>query len=169
MFIESLRKNWHHFIYCAFSSFMTSHGSLPRVCSPPYLWRTLMKFINALNISTGIVLVIMSVRFFFVLIFIKSITLSSTTQWHILRYLTSMCFVLLWYLWFLAKWIALWLSQWIRTESYIIPKVSTNPLNHKVSFDASIVVVYSASVIERAIISCNSVLQLMIHSATVNT
>ena len=49
--------------------------------------------------------------FFFVLIFTKSVTLSSTTHWRILWYLTSMCFVCLWYMWSLARCIALWLSQ----------------------------------------------------------
>jgi len=74
-----------------------------------------MKFIDALNFSTGMVFVIMFAEFFFVLIFTKSITLSSTTYWRILWYLTSMCFIRLWYLWSLARWIALWLSQWTRT------------------------------------------------------
>jgi len=61
----------------------------------------------------------------FVLIFTKSITLSSTTHWRILWYLTSMCFILLWYPWSLARWIALWLSQWTRTESCMMLNVST--------------------------------------------
>jgi len=39
--------------------------------------------------------------------------------------------------------------------SYMIQNVSTNPLNHKASFDASPVTMYSTSVIERAILSCN--------------
>ena len=50
------------------SSFVTSHGSLPRAHSPFYLWRTLMKFIDALNFYTRMVFIIMSVGFFFVLI-----------------------------------------------------------------------------------------------------
>ena len=77
------------------------------------------------------------VGFFFMLIFTKSIKLSSTTHWHILWYLTLMCFVLLWYMWSLVRWLALWVSQWIWTESYIIPKILTDPLNHKSSFDSS--------------------------------
>jgi len=52
-----------------------------------------MKFRDALNFSTGMVFVIMSAGFF-VLIFTKSINLSSITHWRIL-YLTSMCFILL--------------------------------------------------------------------------
>ena len=66
-----------------------------------------MKFRDALNFSTGIVFVIISVGFFFVLIFTKLITLSSTTHWRILWYLTSMCFIHLWYMWSLARWITL--------------------------------------------------------------
>jgi len=103
---------------------------------------------------------------FLMLIIIKSITLSSMTHWRILWYLTSMCFICLWYMWFLARWIALWLSQWTRTESYMILNISTNPLNHKASFDALTATIYSASIIGRKIVSCNSAFQLMTHSAT---
>jgi len=45
-------------------------------------------------------------------------------------------------------------------------KVSTNPLNHKASFDASTTTMYSVSVVERATVSCNSVFQT--HLATMN-
>jgi len=170
MFIESLHRNWPLLHSPSFHPpVVTSHDSLPRARSPFYLWRTLMKFRDTLNFSTGMVFVIISAEFFFMLIFIKSITLSSMTHWHILWYLTSMCFVRLWYLWSLARWIALWLSQWTRTESYMILNVSTNPLNHKASFDASIAAMYSASVVERAIVSYNFTFQLMTHLATVNT
>ena len=51
------------------------------------------------------------------------------THWRILWNLTLMCFVRLWYLWSLARWITLWLSQWTRTESCMILYVSTNPLS----------------------------------------
>ena len=47
--------------------------------------------------------------------------------------------------------------------------VSTNSLNYKVSFDASIAAMYFASVVEKVIVSCNFTFQLMMHSATVNT
>ena len=86
-----------------------------------------------------------------------------------LGYLTSMCLVRLWYLWYLARWIALWLSQWTWNESCMILNVSTNPLNHKASFDASTAAIYSTSVVERAIVSCNFAFQLMTQSGTVNT
>jgi len=122
---------------CFLPPFVTSYDSLPRTHSLPYLWRTLMKFRDTLNFSTMMVFVIMSAEFFFVLIFTKSIILSSTTHWYILRYITSMYFVRLWCLRFLVRWITFWLSQWTRTEFYIISKVSTNFLNHKAFFDAS--------------------------------
>ena len=77
--------------------FVSSHGSLPRVHSPPYLWRTLMKLRDALNFFTGMVFVIMSARFFFVMIFTMSITFFTMTQWCILWYLTSMCLICLWF------------------------------------------------------------------------
>jgi len=154
MFIESLRRNsllFHSSCFLPF--FVTSHGSLPKARSPSYLWRTLMKFRDALNFSTGMVFVIISAGFFFVLIFTKSINLSSMTHWCILWYLTSICYVLLWYMWSFARWITLWLLQWSWTESYIIPKVSTNPLHHKNSFIASTTAMYSASVVERTTVS----------------
>jgi len=66
-----------------------------------------MKFRDALDFSIGMVFVIISTGIFFVLIFTKSIILSSTIHWGILWYLTSMCFVRLWYLWSLARLIAL--------------------------------------------------------------
>ena len=78
-----------------FLPFVTSHGSLPRAHSSLYLWRILMKFRDTLNI-TGMIFGIISVGFFFVLIFTKSITLSSMTHSRTLWYLTSMCFVRLW-------------------------------------------------------------------------
>jgi len=111
LFIESLRKNWPllHSSYFL-SPFLTSHCSLSRIRSLLYLWRILMKFRDALNFSTGMIFIIMSAGFFFVLIFTKSINLSSTTHWRILWYLTSVCFILLWYLWSFTRWIALWLS-----------------------------------------------------------
>ena len=149
MFIESLNRNWYLLhSSCFLPSFVTSHGSLSRARSSLYLWRILMKFRDVLNFSTGMVFVIISAGFFFVLIIIKSIILSSTTHWCILWYLTSMCFVRLWYLWSLARWIVLWLSQWSWTESCMMPKISTNLLNHKASFDTSTGVMYSASIIE---------------------
>jgi len=42
-----------------------------------------MKFRDALNFYTGIVFGIISAGFFFMLIFTKSITLSSMTHWRI--------------------------------------------------------------------------------------
>ena len=100
---------------CFLPSFVISHGSFPRAHSPSYFWRILMKSRDALSFSTEMVFVILSAGFFFMLIFTKSINLSSITHWRILWYLTSMCFILLWYLWSLARWIALWLSQWTLT------------------------------------------------------
>ena len=61
MFIESLYRNWHSFYSsCFLSPFVTLHDSLSRSHSPPYFWRILMKFRDALNFSTGMVFVIMS-------------------------------------------------------------------------------------------------------------
>jgi len=170
MLIESLRRNWPLLHSPSFLPlFVTSHGSLPRALSPLYLWRILMKLRDALNFSIGTVFVIISAGFFFVLIFTKSFTLLSTTHWRILWYLTSMCFVRLWYLWSLARWITLWLSQWTRTESCIMLNVSTNPLNHKTFFDNSTAAMYSVSVVEKVAVSCNFAFQLMTYSATVST
>jgi len=170
MFIESFRRNWFLLHSRCFSSpFVTSHGSLPWAHLSLHLWRTLKKFKDAMNFSTRMVFVIISVGFFFVMIFIKLITLSSPTHWHVLWYLASMYFIRLWYLWSLVRWIVFWLSQWTRTKSYMILNVSTNPLNHKASFDNSTAVMYSASIIERINVSCNSAFQLMMYPATMNT
>ena len=51
-----------------------------------------------------------------------------------------------------------------RTESCMILNVLTNPINHKAFFDASTAAMYSASVIESAVVSCSSAFQLMMHS-----
>jgi len=169
MFIESLCRNWPPLHSLCFFPFVTSHGSLLRARYLLYFWRTLMKFRDPLNFSTLMVFVIMSAGFFFILIFTKSITLSCMIHWHTLWSLTSMCFVSLWYPWSLIRWIALWLSQWTRNESCVIPKVSFNSLNYKVFFDVTIAAMYSASIVERAIISCNSAFQLITRSANVNT
>jgi len=80
IFIESPCRNWPHHSPSFLSHFVTSYGFLLRVYSPLYLWRTWIKFRDALNFSTGMIFVIMSAGFFFVLIFTKSITLSYTTQ-----------------------------------------------------------------------------------------
>jgi len=152
MFIVSLRRNGP-LLYspCFLPPFVTSHGFLSRARSPLYLWRSLMKFRDALNFSIRMVFVIISAGFFFVLTFTKLISLSSMTHWRI----SHQCALsALWYLWSLTRWIALWLSQWTRTESYMILNVSTNPLNHKAFFDASTAAMYSASIIERATVSC---------------
>jgi len=87
-------------------------------------------------------------QIFFVLIFTKSITLSFTTHWHILWYVTSMCFARLWYMYSLVRWIALWLFQWTWAESWTMPNVSTNSLDHKAFLDASTATMYSASIVE---------------------
>ena len=47
-------------------------------------------------------------------------------------------------------------SQWTRAESCMILNISTSPLNHKASFDTSTAAMYSTSVVERAIVTCNS-------------
>ena len=51
----------------------------------------------------------------------------------------------------------------------MILNVSTNVLNHKAFFDASVAAMYSDFVVERAAVSYNSAFQLMTHSNTVNT
>jgi len=103
---ESFVEIGLHTINKLISPFMTSHGSLPRAHSPPYLWRTLMKLRDALNFSTEMVFVIMSARFFFVLIFTKSI-FSTTTQLRTCD--TSHQYAL--FAWSLARCITLWVSQ----------------------------------------------------------
>ena len=135
----SLCKNWPLFHSSCFLSPFCDLTWLPHKSPFSTLpLKTLMKFRDALNFFTGMVFVIISTGFFFVLIFTKSTTLLSTTHWRIL-----------WYMWSFARWITLWLLQWSWTESYIIPKVSTNPLHHKNSFIASTTAMYSASVVER--------------------
>jgi len=116
-----------------------------------------------------IIFVIMSSEFFFILILIKSITISTTPHWNILCYLTSMYFIRLWYMWSLARCITLWLSQKIWTESYMIPNIPTNPLNHNASLKPSTAAMYSVFVVESATMSCKSVFQLIILSIAVNT
>jgi len=111
MFIESFCRNSSPFHSLCSLSFCDFTWLPPKSSSPLYLWRTLMKFRVALNFSAGMVFVIMSARFFFVLIFTKSINLSSTTHWHILWYLTSICFILLWYLWSFTRWITLYHNE----------------------------------------------------------
>ena len=123
MFIKSSYWNWHPLLLsCFLSPFVTSHGSLIRAHSPPYLWRIWMKFRDALNFFVGMVFVIMSTRFFFVLIFIKLIALLSTTHWRILWYLTSIRFVHLWYMWSLVRWIVLWLSNELELNHILYQK-----------------------------------------------
>ena len=92
----------------------------------------------------------------------------STTQWRILWYLTSMCFVCLWYMWSLARCITLLLSQQTWTESYML-KVLINLLNHKAFFNASTAAMCSTFDVESVTVSCKSVFQLTMHSATMNT
>ena len=103
--------------------FMTSHDSLPRAHSSLYYWRTLMKFRDSLNFSTRMIFIILSAGFFFVLIFTKwspyypRLTGVSYDTSH------QCASSALWYLWFLARWITLLLSQWIRTEVFMILNV----------------------------------------------
>ena len=155
MFIESLCRNWPPL-------FMMSHSSLLRVHSSPYLWRILMKFRDALNFSTEMVFIIISAGFFIVLIFTKSITLSSTTHWCILWNITSMLHLLVIHVIFRKMNSTLAIAINLNRILYDTD-VSSNPLNHKASFDVSTAAMYSASVVERAIVPCNSAFQLVTH------
>ena len=60
-------------------------------------------------------------------------------------------------------------TRWTWTESCMMPKVLTNPLNHKASLDVSTAAMYFTFVVENAFMSCNFTFQLMTHSTIVNT
>ena len=80
MFIESLRRNWPPLhLPCFLSSFVTSHGSLPKtvlhLTCEEHWWSSEM-----LRTSPRMAFIIISVEFFFVLIFTKLIILSSMTK-----------------------------------------------------------------------------------------
>ena len=99
-------------------------------------------------------LVIVSEGFLSVWIFTSFISCLSITS-HIQWYRTSMCFVREWYMEFLLRSIALWLSQCTLYSSCCRPNFWRSRFNHNISFPASEAAMYSASVVDKATHFCN--------------
>ena len=64
---------------------------------------------------------------------------------------------------------ALWLSLYTTVNSYCKPKSPTKPLSQIASFTAYVVVMYSALVVDKAIVDCKVAFQLITLPHKVNT
>ena len=166
MFIESLRRNWPLFIRLAFFPlFETTRGSLPRARShftfgEPWWSSEMLWLLHRDGLRHHIWWILLHVDLYQINHLIIHDPLTYLVIPHINVFLPLVTHVIL------SMIIARWLSQWTRTKSCMILNVSTNPLKHKASFDASTVAMYSVFIFERATLSCNSAFKLMIHSAT---
>ena len=148
--------------------FMTSHGSLPRARSSLYLWITLRSLDTLWTSPPG------WSSSSYPLDFSSCWSLpnwspyhprqgnvSSDTSINVLRPLVIPVILSE-----MNRTLAIAMNpNWIMYDTESLDQ-SSQP---QASFDASTAAMYFASVIERAMVSCNSAFQLMIHSATVNT
>lgn len=90
-----------------------------------------------------------------------TITVPLATSLHIKWYRMSICFIILWYIAFLVNLIALWLSQKMTDAlSYFTPSFVNKCFNQRASFASFIAAIYSASMVDKTIVSCKIALQL---------
>ena len=109
---------------------------------------------QSFSFSLDTTLVNMSAGFSSVWIFSNSndcYSITSLNQW----YLTSVCFEREWYIEFLLKSIAFWLSQLTTYPSCFKPNSWRNRFNQSISLPASLAVIYSASVVDKTTHFCN--------------